>query len=66
MSKCPNCGATLTCGCQKRKLADGKTGCNKCASGITKPTAPKVLGVLPNKQPTSDTKPIVNSVKINP
>jgi hypothetical protein len=37
MSKCPNCGSTLTCGCQKRKLANGKIGCTKCAAQVTKP-----------------------------
>lgn len=30
MSKCSNCGATLTCGCQKRVTANGKQGCTKC------------------------------------
>ena len=39
MSKCPNCGSTLTCGCQKRKLANGKMGCTKCANQV--PTKPK-------------------------
>lgn len=37
MSKCPNCGSTLTCGCQKRKLKDGKMGCTKCAAQVTQP-----------------------------
>jgi protein-arginine kinase activator protein McsA len=35
MSKCPNCGSTLTCGCQKRKLADGRVGCSKCVGTAT-------------------------------
>lgn len=30
MSKCPNCGAGMTCGCQKRVLPNGKAGCSKC------------------------------------
>ena len=42
MSKCPNCGSTLTCGCQKRKLADGKIGCSKCI-GTAKATLTEKL-----------------------
>jgi hypothetical protein len=30
MAKCQNCGATMSCGCQKRTSADGKVGCTKC------------------------------------
>ena len=39
MATCPNCGSNLTCGCQKRTLADGKQGCANCAGkapGATK------------------------------
>jgi len=35
MSNCPNCGAKLSCGCQKRTLADGRQGCSNCASKVT-------------------------------
>jgi len=28
--KCANCGATLSCGCQKRVSKDGKQVCSKC------------------------------------
>ena len=31
MATCPNCGKTLSCGCQKKKLSDGKIGCSSCA-----------------------------------
>jgi len=27
---CGNCGAKLTCGCQKRKAANGKQCCSGC------------------------------------
>ena len=27
---CPNCNATITCGCQKRKASDGKDVCSSC------------------------------------
>jgi hypothetical protein len=34
MSKCPNCGSALTCGCQKRVTANGKQGCSKCIAKL--------------------------------
>lgn len=40
MSKCPNCGASLGCGCQKRTLPDGKQGCVNCLNK-TKTVTPK-------------------------
>lgn len=27
---CPNCKMTLSCGCQKRKAANGKQCCSNC------------------------------------
>jgi len=50
--KCPNCGATLGCGCQKRVLANGKQGCAKCINSIK-----------PNQSTT--TKPTVNETKLD-
>ena len=32
MSKCPNCGAKLSCGCQKRKASNGTQVCSNCIS----------------------------------
>lgn len=41
MGKCPNCGAGMSCGCQKRTLPNGKVGCSKCANKPpTPPAAP--------------------------
>lgn len=51
MSKCANCGTTLSCGCQKRKASDGKQVCANClasyeasikktSSGSTSPFSP--------------------------
>lgn len=34
MAKCANCGAAMTCGCQKRVTATGKQGCSKCINTI--------------------------------
>lgn len=28
--RCSNCGAKLSCGCQKRVATDGKTCCTSC------------------------------------
>lgn len=30
MAQCPNCGAAMSCGCQKKVLPNGKVGCAKC------------------------------------
>jgi hypothetical protein len=34
--KCNNCGATMSCGCQKRTSPNGKQGCSKCINAIMK------------------------------
>lgn len=34
MSKCPNCGAAMSCGCQKRVSPNGKVGCSKCINQL--------------------------------
>ena len=44
MSKCPNCGAAMSCGCQKRVTADGKTACSKCVNQLNQ--------VVKTQQPT--------------
>jgi len=48
MSSCPNCGARLSCGCQKRTLPNGKQGCSSCASKTT--TKPEVTTSKLEKQ----------------
>lgn len=43
MAKCTNCGATITCGCQKRTAKDGKSCCSSCVAAYDaklKRTAP--------------------------
>jgi len=32
MSTCGNCGAKLSCGCQKRTTADGRSACTNCVN----------------------------------
>lgn len=53
MATCANCGATLTCGCQKRTTSDGKSACSNCINKIQnkpKPTFNKETPILQNKQ----------------
>lgn len=48
MAKCANCGATLTCGCQKRTTSDGRSACSNCINKIQstpKPTIKKETSV---------------------
>ena len=51
MSKCPNCGSAITCGCQKRLLPNGKAGCSKC------------LGKTPKINQTGEA-PVINKTEI--
>ena len=51
MSKCPNCGAGMTCGCQRRVLPNGKAGCSKC------------LGKTPSATQTSEA-PVINKTQL--
>lgn len=30
MANCSNCGAKLSCGCQRKTASDGKQGCMQC------------------------------------
>lgn len=30
MDSCPNCGAFISCGCQRRTATDGKIVCTNC------------------------------------
>jgi hypothetical protein len=32
MTKCNNCGKTLSCGCKKRTAKDGKSCCQDCVN----------------------------------
>jgi len=42
MSKCPNSGAAMSCGCQKRVTPDGKVGCSKCVNQLKTPAQNQV------------------------
>jgi hypothetical protein len=51
MSKCPNCGTAMSCGCQRRVLPNGKAGCSKC------------LGKYPSANQTGEA-PTINNAEI--
>jgi len=36
MAQCSNCKARLSCGCQRRTAADGKSVCTKCIADYNK------------------------------
>jgi len=45
MAKCPNCGSSMTCSCQKRTLPNGSQGCTNClgkTAGATKAPVPVI------------------------
>lgn len=41
MSKCPNCGRVLTCGCQKATAQNGAIVCNSCVASYNNALRPK-------------------------
>jgi len=49
-SKCPNCGARMSCGCQRRQASNGASACSSCLSALEAQI--KVL-----KQATATTTP---------
>jgi hypothetical protein len=54
MSTCANCGAKLSCGCQKRTLANGSQGCSNCATKTQKTVKPTVTKSTPTATTTPD------------
>ena len=65
MAKCLNCGSNLTCGCQKRKLPNGTSGCASClgkVAGASK--TPVIVGKQQRKAPVTiqGKAPVTNSV----
>jgi len=66
MAKCQNCGATMSCGCQKRTSADGKVGCTKCITNPAPATKPEPAKTRYNnlKDATDFQAPIINSANL--
>ena len=65
MSKCSNCGAALSCGCQKRVASDGKSVCTGCIASyeISLATLKKASGGTPIIDNRSTT-PMVTGINI--
>lgn len=52
-SSCPNCGATLSCGCQRRQATNGAGACSNCVAALNaKIAAAKQTTVGAKVQPT--------------
>lgn len=64
MSKCPNCGAKMSCGCQRRTSADGKQGCSKCVSSTDKPTK-SATRYTNLKNNLDNSAPVVNTASLS-
>jgi len=54
MLQCSNCGAQLTCGCQKKIATDGRSVCANCVNAynakIHQQNLTKISTVVPPKQ----------------
>lgn len=64
MSKCANCGTIMSCGCQRRTLANGKQGCSKCISPTGKP-AKSATRYTNLKDNLDNPAPEINSATLN-
>lgn len=64
MAKCSNCGATMSCGCQRRISSDGKQGCTKCIDNKTKP-AKSATRYNNLKDNLDNSAPVVNTVSLS-
>jgi len=53
MSKCPNCGSKITCGCQRRTTSDGRSACTNCVNKPVK-TTKETETVTPKKTVTGN------------
>lgn len=58
MAKCANCGATMSCGCQKRTASNGTSACSACITALEgKLKADKVSAVRAASTPERNTAP---------
>lgn len=48
MKACPNCGTTITCGCQERVASNGKQVCGNCITAYE-----NALNAANNPEPTT-------------
>lgn len=59
MQKCGNCGATLSCGCQRRVATDGRATCTNCKQLYEKQLADRKKGAK------AVLAPVINKVTLN-
>lgn len=50
MRTCPNCGTTITCGCQDRVASNGKQCCQSCISFYEQQLSAAKQAILTNTQ----------------
>lgn len=52
--QCSNCGAGMSCGCQKRKAKDGTSACSKCLASyeakLNAEKSPEIQNITPQTQ----------------
>lgn len=54
-SKCANCGARLSCGCQRRAASNGSSACSGCVNALNEKLAAAQLAVKQVREtPTTD------------
>ena len=51
MASCTNCGAQLSCGCQKRKASDGASVCANCVARYEARATQKIIKPLATAKP---------------
>lgn len=67
---CPNCGKSLSCGCQKRVASDGKQVCTSCIGAYevnkNKPKADVIQNDFVHVAPADPNlvDPVVNGLEI--
>lgn len=75
MSKCPNCGNNMTCGCQRRTASNGASVCSMCLGhyeakikGLASPAKsniPVFPGIAPNLGDTAPTNVEITVTRIS-
>lgn len=63
---CLNCGAQITCGCQDRVAADGKTVCVVCVEKYNRDlNSPQPLQNLDFNNVVENNKPVIQNISHN-
>lgn len=46
-STCPNCGARMSCGCQRRQASNGASACSSCVGALEEKIKVQKLAATP-------------------